>query len=419
MKKPLYKDSPFLFLFFAILLLPLAQAKVIFFGLPLYLPEIAIFLALVASLIRYRGSSNFNRDNFPYPDGIFLSGAILFFSGAILSLLMNHFFFHDFGMLKSWFFFPLLAGMMVFLEAREERKRLAFLYAWFAALAVTALSSLIFFAQGIMTYDGRLSGMYPSPNFLAIFIAPGILISLYLLSFPKENKRSDVFKRVSLLVGGVAIVLALFFTHSYGVWVACMIAFLVFFLGRIFLFGIRRSDKIIFLTFLLCVGTFLSLELGSEKWQAFSSFQNRSSLASRAMIWQAATRILSDHPIFGIGPGRFQETYLEYQRYFPPYLEWAVPEPHNLYLAVYLSTGALGFFGFFLFVSRFVFLSVRSFFSKMDKNERFSVLFFLAILIIFLVYGMADTPYFKNDLALAFFLPFFLGLPNILKKQPL
>ena len=27
----------------------------------------------------------------------------------------------------------------------------------------------------------------------------------------------------------------------------------------------------------------------------------------------------------------------EYQKHFPPYLEWAVPQPHNLYLAFWLQ----------------------------------------------------------------------------------
>ena len=71
------------------------------------------------------------------------------------------------------------------------------------------------------------------------------------------------------------------------------------------------------------------------------------------MIWKSAGLMIKNNPLFGIGPGNFQEKYMEYQKYFPPYLEWAVPQPHNIFLAFWLESGLIGLAGFILLLLYF------------------------------------------------------------------
>ena len=106
--------------------------------------------------------------------------------------------------------------------------------------------------------------------------------------------------------------------------------------------------------------------------------------------------------LFGIGLGRFQAVYLEYQKYFPPYLEWAVPQPHNLYLAVWLQTGLMGLIGFIILVARSIFILI--------KNKNREAVLLLGILTLYLVCGLFDTPFFKTDLAFSFWLAIVLIL---------
>lgn len=117
------------------------------------------------------------------------------------------------------------------------------------------------------------------------------------------------------------------------------------------------------------------------------------------MIWEVAARISRENLPWGIGLGRFQEVYLSYQPLFPPYLEWAVPEPHNILLALYLSTGLLGLVGF-LFLTLTV---VRRLLQ--DPRARSGVTgsaisparLFLALFLWFFLVGLVDTPYFQNQ----------------------
>ncbi|MCK4525454.1 MAG: O-antigen ligase family protein, partial [Candidatus Andersenbacteria bacterium] len=124
---------------------------------------------------------------------------------------------------------------------------------------------------------------------------------------------------------------------------------------------------------------------------------SRSSFHSRLMIWNSAGEIIKDNPLFGIGPGTFQETYLSYaEKFDEPYLEWAVPQPHNVFLAFYLQTGLIGFVGFVLILIWF--------FNCRNRAMPCFYNIINALMIYILIHGLVDTTYWKNDLALMFWL---------------
>ena len=135
------------------------------------------------------------------------------------------------------------------------------------------------------------------------------------------------------------------------------------------------------------------------------TINQRSSVASRVMIWRSAQKMLENDWAMGIGPSNFQEKYLDNQKYFSPYLEWAVPHPHSLYLAFWLSAGLLGFLTFLLMLGWWL-----KDFWKNKKRETLLGLVSLSIILYFLLHGLADTTYFKNDLAVIFWLAYLNAL---------
>jgi len=142
----------------------------------------------------------------------------------------------------------------------------------------------------------------------------------------------------------------------------------------------------------------------------------RSSLESRITIWHSASRILKDNPIFGIGQGNFQDKYLEYQKYFPPYLEWAVPQPHNLYLAFWLESGILGISGFLLIIIVWI-KNITSEIKNQKNSRTLLAATLLSIILYILIHGLVDTPYWKNDLSVIFWIIFSLGLSRTTSRQ--
>ena len=133
--------------------------------------------------------------------------------------------------------------------------------------------------------------------------------------------------------------------------------------------------------------------------------EDRSSLSSRFMIWQSAWDIGKESWLWGIGPGNFQEKYLEYQTLYPPYLEWAVPHPHNIFLSFWLQSGFLGFLGFVIICGWTLFRMFLSVSQRTNKKEL--ELFLIGFLFLMLLWGLVDTPYWRNDLSVLFWMMLF------------
>lgn len=392
------------FLIITIILLPFSHLKMVIGVFPFYFPEIFVTLSLIAFLITRQKNSLFTG----LDRGILLGG-ILFLGGSIVSLLLNPYTLTGLGMIKSWFGFPFLFALLLWRDTQHLRERDRMLIIWYGVLCGIALRSFYYLLTGDITYDGRLQGDYASPNFLAYSLAPAILMSCWSLLYVRTQSWLW-FANLSVL----ALLVSVFFaTHSYGAWGGVFVALGIFLLLKNNHCTPFKKSLLIGLSVLSVFLAFIYFEHGSDKWQALMHQSERSALASRLMIWQSALKMVSDSPVFGIGIGRFQQVYLSYQAFFPPYLEWAVPEPHNIFLAVYLSTGLVGLLGFLILMSRLIFLLWRQY----QKNTNPGVsgidsVFFLGLSALFLVYGFMDTPLFTTELSYVFFLWFTLAIPR-------
>jgi O-antigen ligase len=229
-----------------------------------------------------------------------------------------------------------------------------------------------------------------------MYLAPGILSGLY---FWKKTGRETKKIKAIYIISFLSLLVSFYLTYSYAAWMAVIISILIVEL-------IKWKNKFnfskIFAVTLIMLLIFL-FQWNGQKMKAFRTLDERSSIESRIMIWKTSVKILENNLFWGIGPGNFQQKYLEYQKYFLPYLEWAVPHPHNLYLTFWLSGGILSFIGFLTLIFFW--------FQKAIKNERNSLwAVSFTIMLYFLFHGLTDTTYFKNDLAVIFWLNFLLAL---------
>jgi O-antigen ligase len=360
--------------------MPLYVVRWSFFGVPTNLFEILALITIGLFLKGSVGLENRLREQKEYFIPI-----VMLICGLLLSIACSESYRNGLGILKGWFVVPIIFSW-VCVQIFEDKNDM--LRAIYGSALVVACFSLMYYLAGKLTFDGRLEAFYNSPNFLAMYLAPAIIIGVY---FFKEQPK---FYLLSLAL----INFSFYQTKSYAAWVAVFVAlmFLVIMQSKK---AIYRWKKLLILIFL--VGAVFFLQKGTDKLDSLLNFKERSSAYSRGMIWRSAVKIGLDNPIFGIGPGNFQNKYLEYQKYFPPYLEWAVPQPHNLFLALWLQSGLVGLVGFlwliFLWGKEFIKISKW-------RNEDF-ILF--GIISYMLLHGIVDTTYFKNDLAVIFWLIIF------------
>lgn len=393
------KNLIYLTLFFS----PVYLVRFSIFKIPLNLLDLLILLTLAYWLYEHRNnlgeiiSSSLKKIN-----PIFFPIALILF-GLFSSALLNNNLLKELGIIKSWFLLPLVFGFIILTEIKKITDLTAILKTIFLSSFLISILSLFYPIFNELTYDGRLRGFYLSPNHLAMILIPGSLIGLWDIL---KSKKINFFKLIYLL----PILVTIFFTHSYGAWLTLIFStlLLLFF-----------NHKRLILFFLILIFTLILAEYPSEKFQHLSNFQIKSSATSRIVIWQSAKKIIADHWFWGIGAGNFQEKYLAYQPYFKPYPEWAVPQPHNLFLAFWLQTGLLGLGGFlYLLISWGTKIIKILIFSKDFYQKRFSLLIFV-LFFSHLIYGLIDTPYWKNDLSLIFWIIIYLGLQLEFLSRPL
>ena len=330
--------------------------------------------------------------------------ALLILTGLLLSVFANKNFYIGLGAIKGWFLFPIIFAIIFYNQLKKDdgllKKSLAALF--YSGFAIS-LFGIIYKFLGIMTFDGRLKIFWDSPNQLAMFLAIPFLIGAarFVSRFDLGKSRTfskvreekvEPWKKLTIILGLALIAINLYFTQSFGAWLAIAVSLVIYFWLK-YSKILQKKHIAAFLIFFLI---FIS-------WAGFSKFENiknlgdRSSLASRAMIWKSAGLMIKNNPLFGIGPGNFQEKYLEYQKYFPPYLEWSAPQPHNIFLAFWLESGLIGLAGFILLLIYFF-----SDNKKTIRNDRKAGILFLAIMIYILIHGLVDTTYWRNDLAVVF-----------------
>ena len=123
--------------------------------------------------------------------------------------------------------------------------------------------------------------------------------------------------------------------------------------------------------------------------------------------------MIADSPFFGIGPGNFGSCYLSYQQYFPPYLEWSAPQPHNVFLAFWLESGLIGL----LSLAALLLVWFRKLLLLSKKDARPASLALIAIMIATIIHGFFDTPYWQTGLAYIFWIVYFLGLRSCVPTE--
>jgi putative inorganic carbon (HCO3(-)) transporter len=222
--------------------------------------------------------------------------------------------------------------LFVFLIVQLIDSREAFL----RAIRVLAVSAIVGAAWATVQFlDGsvaRASGPINDPNDFAYFLAAVLPFVVYL--FMVERRR-----RLLWGAGLACLALGIVGSSSRGAFVALGVTALwAIFTGRL-------SSKVV-LSALATVALLALLALGvSSARTCQNSLSTNVSL--REIYWSAALRISAEHPLFGVGPGRFEAVSPDYVRNTPKLeREVAVNNSYLTMLSEYGGIATLVFLGF-------------------------------------------------------------------------
>jgi O-antigen ligase len=128
---------------------------------------------------------------------------------------------------------------------------------------------------------------------------------------------------------------------------------------------------------------------------------NQGTAYNRLRIWSATFRMLGDHPLFGAGLNSYQQVMAPYRAGDP----YSVPEPypHNILLTSWTELGLLGLVAFVWILVGLIVRPWRAF-AQATGIHRAVIWGTGTAFAMIVVHGLVDSPYWKNDLSVEFWL---------------
>jgi O-antigen ligase len=238
----------------------------------------------------------------------------------------------------------------------------------------------------------RATGVFGFPNGLSLFMAPfGIACFIEWLIPPAPLNKGGVIARWSFFSATILAVVAEILAQSMGGILALGIGIV---LALLIKKNTRKIGLVVTAIGLIAAGLvgykILSTQLRSTDLNASLALNKKWSSMVRTVIWSESWELIKAHPLTGTGLRSYQTAIIPFHK--ATWME-IYPHPHNIILMLWIETGPLGLLAFIWLCVAWV-LAVK-------KNKNW---IWIVPLIVILVHGMVDMPYFKNDLAMQFWI---------------
>jgi O-antigen ligase len=288
------------------------------------------------------------------------------------------------GLWRAYVLEPVLVFVLLFgLQDIVDRKRVE--QAMRLVITIVGFWAIYQFVTGqgipspwnVSIAEGRrATGPFPYPNALALFVVP---FGAYLFSRWIEAKR-EWWLLASWAMAGLSALLA---KSDGGMLALAAATWFALVLRK----ETRRLAIVLAVVGVVFITAIAPLRGAFIEQATFSGWSGR----VRTWTWTETWNMLKDRPILGAGFGG-------YPTVFKPYHEKTFIEifqyPHTIVFNVWSEAGLVGLFAFGWIVVTWV-------------RRRVSWIA-MAPLVAILIHGLVDVPYFKNDLAIAFWLLAFL-----------
>ncbi len=236
----------------------------------------------------------------------------------------------------------------------------------------------------------RAVAFFSHPNFFALFCAPLLAFLLSDLGFRLKDIRKNWLFITSWIIGTAGLGLSL----SRAGWLGFGLASLVY-----LFFFTNRTIKKMALGFIVAI-LIIIVSVPNFRWRVIMPFYGEKSSISRLSLWKTGWKGIKESPVLGMGLTGFSNNWdtlntnqnLDNHNY-----------PHNIFLTLWLETGILGGLSFCGLCLYWLKLGKKK---PPDAWKLGVALFILTVLF----QGLLDNPYFKNDLALIFWLIISLGV---------
>lgn len=308
------------------------------------------------------------------------------------------------GLARAYIWEAIWLFLLFAIYWQKENIEKAILFLIPSAVIINALNIYQFIKhEGLIEFDGfsenmRVTGPYDYPNAVGLFLAPITILFAYLLfKYFKEKKYLKSGLSLILIGGNL---LSIYLAQSEAALLA--IAFSIFLLALNFKY----------LKYLAIIGA-ISITALAYQFNYLDKIWEKLTLQDfsgeiRQHIYMESSEMLKDNFLFGAGLAGYKNKLDAYhldvlimEREDGSLFEQPVEiylYPHNIILNFWAE---LGFFAMTSFLFIIFYYAIKNYYHFL-KDKNLLALFLSASLITILIHGLFDVPYFKNDLAILF-----------------
>ncbi len=452
---------------FVIAFLPVYQIRFALFGLPLTLLEVMIFVLFTVWFVQGLKNKEIplfwklsaqggpasgwkNIKNYPFWKEI-IAVLVIAFISMLIAGASNA----SLGILKAYFIEPIMF-FIVFVniyKLKENREKIFWALA-FSAFIISAVAIYQKITGQLIPVEfvnsGRVTGVFPYPNAVGLYLGPiimlmvGWLLSLRSASWRRSNPVSlrlfnprGIATAFGLAMTVILSLMSIYFAGSEGALIGIIVAGIIFGLLH------DKLSRRAVIAILILGAVVLSINSGirQDVYQKVTLQDLDGQI--RKQLWRETWQMLNSSPvnfIFGAGLANYQQAIapyhqsgiyirnddpefdkmvqisLEYQQKVWQPLEIYL-YPHNLFLNFWSELGLVGMLLFIWIIAKFFMVGFQLIKQQVTRYE-LCVVSLLCAMIVLVIHGLVDAPYFKNDLAVLFWVLIgMLGVLNIEKKE--
>ena len=284
------------------------------------------------------------------------------------------------GLYRAFFIEPVLIFYVAVDVLRGEQYLRRAVVSFAIGSSVLAILNIAAAAYALMHHTFHIGGapnaVYGDANYVAMYLEPPVAFAIAVLLFDRKPMWRWLGASWLAITG-----LALLLTLSKGAYLALIV------LGVVVILRLRR-----WMLPLLAGLVVLAVLISRVPLVAQRIATSENSLVGRFQIYGATIRSMQDHWLFGWGIGGWDYIY---RRKTPQ------PYPHDIWLTFWVELGLIGVIAFAIIFFGLLWRGWRAL-PKTEDFYRVGLWGVLGALVLWGVHGLADTPYWKNDMAVEF-----------------
>lgn len=285
---------------------------------------------------------------------------------------------------KTRFISPLTAILLALFFRFTEKKFIILLSGFSLFLLINAL--VIIYQFVFLEQSGRLTGLVTGGYML---LCINLLILPMTLTYAIYNKKLNKKIRYFFLIVVLINIPAIIFENTRIVWIALSIVFFI-----ILFISIKNKIKLISITIAIFLSIFCIFHISPSSMQRFNSITNISyenqSNFERILMWQSASKMFIEHPIFGVGIANYHNEYITHYR--SPLARENTVHPHNTLLYFLAETGLIGGLSLIILFGYLFYNTLITF----KKNKNTISLAYLMCLIAYIINNITDCMFSSN-----------------------